>query len=406
MDSRMYWIWLQQALPAGCRMASELLDLFGHPKAIYEADEKALIDAGLDKSFRRRLMDKSVDRARRILNRVLALGDWLLTPDDAMYPLTLRQMPDCPLVLYARGELPDLDRIPAVALVGTRHVTQEGYREAYSLAAGLAAGGMVVVSGGAIGVDRAAHSGALDVDGLTIVVLACPLTEEYPRENTDLRRRVLAQGGLLLSEFPHGEPYKCQFPIRNRIIAGLSQAVCLGETPVRSGARITARLAREQGSDVYALPGALAGHRNDGSHKEIQGGATLIIRASEVVQDYTSLFPGMLDVELAEEAQKRCEKLTIDVQHSRLKHKQSKQEKVSKAVIETKQECIAPVTVCLDSASEQAKRVYEQLTYHPQPVDLLAQATEMTVASLLVALTELEMIGCVENSAGQQYKRV
>ncbi len=406
MDSRMYWIWLQEALPAGCRMASDLLDHFGHPKAIYEADEKALAEAGLDKPLRRRLMNKSIDLSRRILNRVLALGDWVLTPDDAMYPLTLRQMPDCPLVLYARGNLPDLDRIPAVALVGTRHVTQEGYREAYSLAAGLAAGGMVVVSGGAIGVDRAAHSGALDVGGSTILVLACPLTEEYPRENADLRRRVLAQGGLLLSEFPHEEPYKCQFPIRNRIMAGLSQAVCLGETPVRSGARITARLAREQGRDVYALPGALAGHRNDGAHKEIQGGATLIIRAAEVIRDYDSLFPGMLDAELAEEAQKRCEKQPVGVQEQRSGRNQPKREKEAKLLTENEQEIAVSVTVCPDSASEEAKRVYAQLTNRPQPVDLLAQATGMTVPSLLVALTELEMIGCVENSAGQQYKRV
>lgn len=405
MDSRMYWIWLQQALPAGCRIASDLLDHFGHPQAIYEADEKALIEAGLDKSIRRRLMDKSIDASRRILNRVLALGDWVLTPDDAMYPLTLRQMPDCPLVLYARGELPDLDRIPAVALVGTRHVTQEGYREAYSLAAGLAAGGMVVVSGGAVGVDRAAHSGALDAGGPTIVVLACPLTEEYPRENTDLRRRVLAQGGLLLSEFPHGEPYKCQFPIRNRIMAGLSQAVCLGETPVRSGARITARLAREQGRDVYALPGALAGHRNDGAHKEIQGGATLIIRAAEVIQDFDSLFPGMLDAELAEDAQKLCEKKPLNQQEKPPKRKKSKRQPEVKSVAEEGQrEAVA--IVCPDSASEDAKAVYAHLTHQPQPVDLLAQATGLTVPSLLVALTELEMIGCVENSAGQQYKRV
>ena len=409
MDSRLYWIWLQQALPAGSRAAGTLLDAFGHAQAIYEADDGQLSSAEIDKALRRRLSDKSLDKARRILDRVLEAGDWLLTPEDALYPLGLRQLPDCPLVLYARGTLPDLDRIPAIALVGTRHATRDGYREAYSLAAGLAAGGAAVVSGGAVGIDAAAHTGALDAGGITVVVMACPVNENYPRDNEELRRRVVAQGGVLMSEFPHGEPYKCEFPIRNRILAGLSQGVCLGETPVRSGARITARLAREQGRDVYALPGALSGRRNDGAHREIQHGAALVVRAEDILSDYLSLFPDVLDPEAAESMQKQmgARPASSDVNKNKPKEKRynKKLPKNPESVPDPAVVGTPPMATCPDCASAEAKRVYERLTAQPQPVDILAQVTEMPIPVLLAALTELEMFGCVENSAGQQYKR-
>ena len=409
MDSRLYRIWLQQALSAGCREVGNLLDVFGHAHAVYEADEEKYVEVGLDKALRRRLGDKSLTKARSILDRVLAEGDWILTPEDALYPLCLRQLPDCPVVLYARGTMPDLDRFPAVAVVGTRHASQNGYREAYSLAAGLAAGGAVIISGGAVGVDAAAHSGALDAGGITVVVMACPVNEQYPKDNVELRRRVLAQGGVLMSEFPHGESYKCEFPIRNRLLSGLSQAVCLGETPLRSGARITARLAREQGRDVYALPGSLSGRRNDGAHREIQNGAILVIRAEDILRDYENLFPDVLDIEAAEATQKQMEQRSFAPSSAKSKSKRAKSPKTKidspeKSETERVNQTVAAAT-CPDCASIEAKRVYDQLTDQPQPVDMLAQETELSIPVLLAALTELEMFGCAENSAGQQYKR-
>ena len=195
MDSRLYWIWLQQALPAGSRAVGELLDAFGHARTVYEATSDDYAKAGVSDDLRRRLADKSLEKAHRILNRVLELGDWVLTPEDALYPLCLRHSVAPPAVLYARGTMPDLDRIPAVTVVGTRHATREGVAEAKALAAGLAAGGAVVISGGAGGIDGAVHSGALESGGITIVVMACPLNENYPAENAELRRQVVASLG-------------------------------------------------------------------------------------------------------------------------------------------------------------------------------------------------------------------
>mgnify|MGYP003302062493 CR=1 FL=1 len=140
MDSRLYWIWLQQALPYGSSAVGDLLDAFGHARLIYEATDAQLREAGVSREVSRCLADKSLDTAREILNRVLQLGDWVLTPEDALYPLSLRHMTGCPAALYARGVMPDLDSTPTVAVVGTRRASSDGWREAYSLAAGLAAG--------------------------------------------------------------------------------------------------------------------------------------------------------------------------------------------------------------------------------------------------------------------------
>lgn len=414
MDSRLYWIWLQQALPAGSRAVGELLDAFGHARTLYEATPDDYAKVGVSDDLCRRLADKSLEKAHRILNRVLELGDWVLTPEDALYPLCLRHSVAPPAVLYARGAMPDLDRIPAVTVVGTRHATREGVAEAKALAAGLSAGGAVVISGGAVGIDGAVHSGALEGGGITIVVMACPLNENYPAENAELRRQVVASGGLLLSEFPPDEPYKCDFHIRNRIMAGLSQAVCLAQTPSRSGARITARLARENNREVFALPGMLSGRRYDGAHKEIQGGATLVIRATDILREYAPMYPAMLDLDAAETAQQAAEgrPLTIADAPKAEKKKREKAKNPKRVSREHKEAeipfvdtVVTPMVACPDGASETAKRVYAVLTADPQPVDILATAADMPIPMLLAALTELEMFGCAVNSAGQQYKR-
>lgn len=415
MDSRLYWIWLQQVLPAGSRAVSDLLDAFGHARTVYDATLDDYRKAGLSDELCQRLADKSLDTAHRILDRVLKLGDWVLTPEDALYPLCLRHCGAPPVALYARGVMPDLDSTPAVAVVGTRHATREGLMEARALATGLAAGGMVVVSGGAMGIDAAVHAGALDGGGITIVVMACPLNVEYPAENADLRRRVVASGGLLLSEFPPDEEYKCDFHIRNRIMAGLSQAVCLAQTPSRSGARITARLGREYNREVYALPGTLSGHRYDGAHKEIQGGATLVIRATDILREYAPMYPGMLGLEASENAQRQAEGRPLSLVDPSPKIEKTKREKTkkSKRVRQRKKnEAAAPMVeltttsiACPEGVSSAAKCVFDVLTEQPLPVDLLAEKAGMAIPVLLAALTELEMFGCAANSAGQQYRR-
>ncbi len=400
MDSRLYWIWLAQALGVGHESMGELVARYHDAAVIYTAPEEELLSFGIPPKTVRRLRDKSLAQARAILNRVAQAGDWVLTPADALYPVNLRRLPDCPAALYCRGTMPDLDNRLAVALVGTRRATSDGWRGAHHLAAALAAGGAIVVSGGANGIDTAAHTGALDGNGITVAVMACPLDEDYPKENVALRQRIVQAGGVLISEYPHGEDYRCVFPLRNRIIAGLSHGVCLGETPVRSGARITARLAREQGREVFAMPASLAGHRNDGAHREIQQGAALIMSAADILENYASLFADSVSVAAAKESQRVLEH--TGAQPPTEEHP-PKKKMVMSAPSEIKS---MPSTECPAMASDAAKTVYAVLTATAQPVDELAAATRLTIPVLLSALTELEMFGCAANCAGQQYKKL
>ena len=409
MDSRVYWIWLQRALPLGWKNTASLLDTFGHAAGVYEAEEKALRQAGIGGAMLSRLTDKDLTAARRILNRVLESGDWVLTPEDALYPVSLRRLASLPVALYCRGVLPDLDTHPAVTVVGTRRATASGRQEARALAAGLAAGGMVVVSGCAVGIDAAVHEGALLGQGITIAVLACPLNVDYPAPNAALRQQMVASGGLLISEYPPDEPYKCDFHVRNRLLAGLSHGVCLAETPARSGARITARLAAEYGRDVYAMPGSLSGRHNDGAHKEIQKGATLVIRATDILLDYEPQFPSMLRMEEAEEVQKRVEKQAIDDPAPSRKEKKPRRPRRQKGETQLPVPPATPIEVtaeCPSEVSSEARQVFEVLTAQPRPVDELALQAALPIPTVLAALTELEMFGCAANSAGQQYRRV
>ena len=412
MDSRLYWIWLSRAMAPGDRHMNGLLDAFGTAQAVYEASPSGLQEAGLPAEVCSRLTDHSLEEARRIFDRTLQNGDWILTPEDALYPPQLRHLSaGCPAVLYCRGVMPDLAANPAVAVVGTRRSTPQGEQEAFALAAGLAAGGMVVVSGGANGIDAAAHRGALSVGGVTIVVMACELSGNYPAETADVRRMAAVHGGLLVSEFPPGSRSDCVYPIRNRLMVGLSHGVCVGQTPHRSGARITARIAREQGADVFALPGSVSGHFSDGANEEIRNGAMLVRGASDILEEYAPRFPGMLDVEAGSRAEEQARRQTPPVQSPRpLRKKRTSSaaaggtEPPEKIPAQSAAGSAAP-SVCPVSASDTARQVWEALADTPRPVDELAQQTGLPVARLLAALTELEMLGAAQQQAGQQYVR-
>lgn len=379
----------------------DLLDTFGSAAVIYTTTDKALREAGIPGRVVKKLKDKSLAEARGILNRVTKAGDWVLTPEDALYPVNLHRLPDRPAALYCRGTMPDMDARLTLAVVGTREPTEEGRRDAYGLSMGLAAGGAIIVSGGAKGIDAAAHAGALDIGGLTIAVMACPVDKDYPVENSVLRQQILLQGGLLMSEFPHGSDSKCIYPIRNRLIAGLSHGVCLGETPIPSGGLITSRLGRDQGKEVFAMPGTLTGHKNDGAHREIRNGATLITCAADVLEEYETLFPALLDIEAAKEVQKRLDEHSASTPVI----KTPKRKKQSPSV-EPSATVASPLAQCPDTASAAAKQVYACLTEQPRPVDELAAETGLPIPALLGALTELEMFGCAANAAGQQYYKL
>lgn len=221
--------------------------------------------------------------AGRAIARRRAAGLIPLAWTDPGYPASLLTTTDPPAVLWVRGEIGALHR-PAVALVGARAATPAALETAAELAHDLAEAGLVIVSGLARGVDAEAHRGAL-ATGLTVAVLGCGADRVYPPEHDGLAGRVASSGGALVSELPPGAaPHAHHFPLRNRLISGLSRAVVVVEASERSGSLITARLALEQGREVMAVPGSVAGGRNRGAHALLRDGAVLVDGADDVLE--------------------------------------------------------------------------------------------------------------------------
>lgn len=405
VDSRIYWIWLQRAIPLGSRDAGRILQNGLRPETLYAAAGPELETMGFAGRSLDGLCLKSLEEAEGILQALLGAGDYLLTPDDAYYPALLRPLTGGPLALYCRGELPNLEITPAFGIVGTRHPTESGRQNAASLAAGLAAAGLVVVSGGAVGIDGAAHLGAVRAGGRTVLIKAGPLDSSYPVENAGLREEILSSGGLILSEYPPGSREPCNFHVRNRLISGLSLGVCLVETPKRSGALITAACAREQGRDVFAMPGDVPAHRNDGAHRLIQEGAGLVTRAEDILIEYEARWPGLLDFEAAGKAQEAMAVFLGGKVRAARRPEPPKPSPPRRTERRPEPPAAGEKPVPLpEGASAQASQVYACLGLAPVSADEIAGKTGLPAGTVLAALTELELLGCARSGAGQSYR--
>jgi len=277
--------WLRLALaelPARVS-PSALAERFGGAPALLRAPMQTLaaaFGAGRAREIRRTLR---AARPREVQRRAADAGQRVLTPAAEDWPTeALRGLSDPPCALFVRGRFPGPAEV-GVALVGTRDATPYGLRAAREIAADLARAGPWVVSGFAVGVDGAAHEGALEGGGATLAVLGCGLDHAYPLAHADLKEEVVAKG-CLLSEYPPGTaPRKWFFPQRNRLVAALSAAVVVVEAPARSGALITARLGLDLGREILAVPGSIFGAKRAGCHRLLRQGAALCEGAADVL---------------------------------------------------------------------------------------------------------------------------
>lgn len=400
-DHLVYWIWLQRAVGAGSSEVPKLLKAFANAEEVWKADRFALQRAGVTVTKTLdTLCEKSLDAAEKQRQRCIKLG-WILTPQDALYPEPLKQIFSPPLVLYGNGRLPDLSEAatPSIGMVGTRKCTRYGRECAAAMSAGLAAAGCPIISGGAKGIDRAAHEGALYAGGQTVIVQACGLNVEYPYANRDLRLDVLESGGAIVTEFaPDTHAFSSNFHIRNRLISGLSKGICVVEAPKSSGALITARTAREQGRDVFVIPGRATDAESSGSHELIRDGATLVTDPVQILQEYSSYFG---EKQKAEAAQ------GFAAYYEWLESGRRTNERVADAPIEyrgSEPERVGTPAECPLYASEAARSVYDALRAHgPLSSDVACEHCALSPAEVFSALTELELYGCIEECAGKRY---
>lgn len=229
----------------------------------------------------------------------------ILTIDDEKYPDILRNISIPPLVLFVKGKMPDFDNDPVICVVGPRKVTDFGRRASYSLSRRLSKAGMIVVSGGALGTDSAAHKGALSVNGTTVAVLGCGILCDYLPQNRELRKEI-SETGCLISEYPPNfSASKYTFPVRNRLMSALSYSTVIVEAGYKSGALITAKHALEQGKDLFVIPGNPTNYSCKGSNALLRDGAIPLLDASDVFNLYIPKFADKIDVERAFSEEKR-----------------------------------------------------------------------------------------------------
>ena len=351
--------WLRLTLISGIGGATQrkLLSTFGLPEAIFSAPRSALREVFSEKIVNLLLDTDTTSSVESALIWAENTDQHIITLADPEYPQSLLQIPDPPTLIYVRGRL-DLLNQPALAIVGSRYPTPEGLYNAERFAAALAEAGLVISSGLALGVDAAAHRGALSVSGLTIVFIGTGIDRVYPARNRELALEIGAKG-TIVSEFPIGTPASAaNFPRRNRLISGIARGVLVIEASVDSGSLITSRLAAEQGREVFAIPGSIHSPVSRGCHKLIKQGAKLVETAQDVLEE-------------------------LDLPHTA---------RIHSAVTPTH--------------SEDTDQLLSQIGYDPCGIDELVVRCGLTAELLSVKLLNLELNGRVITLPGGFYKRL
>jgi len=285
-ETSMQWLALALTPGLGPTKARRVIEFFGSVQALFRASLTELEAAGLRAVSAQSLgTGRSMELAQDELGKAADAGAGIVALDDPGYPAQLKQIYDPPLILYVRGNEAAISQ-PGIALVGTRHPTPYGSGMAERLACDLAARGLVIFSGMARGIDTAGHRGAIAAKGKTVAVWGTGVDQVYPKENKRLSEQILALGGAIISEFPFGTfPAPQNFPIRNRIISGISLGVLVVEAAEYSGTRITARCALEQNREVFAVPGNVTNKGSWTPNTLIKQGAKLVATWEDVWEE-------------------------------------------------------------------------------------------------------------------------
>ena len=413
----LHWIWLAHRSGVSDRMKVRLLQHFRDPEDIYFADGESYRHVnGITAEAVEGLKDKDLAFAEKILDACRRENLHILTFQDAAYPSKLKNIADPPILLYYKGQLPDLDALPVIGVVGTRKASAYGMQTAKRMGYQIAKCGGIVVSGMAYGIDGMAMSGALTAGQMTVGVLGCGADLVYPLSNRALFRDV-ASYGCILSEFAPGTPpAKWTFPKRNRIISGLSNGVLVVEAPEGSGALITANHALEQGRDVFVVPGNIDQPGFVGSHRLLRDGATLVSSGWDILSEYQALYPDKIyrDEGLShqsvypdelEKAARESEKAPPKVAQNRSvpgKSKPLKKILEKKTIDNCSKEAYSDVNTAVPKLSDQEQQIVDALRSGERLVDDVIAETGLTTGKILALLTMLELKGVIKRLPGKR----
>lgn len=360
LPEKLYVAALDSIYGFGYKTVLMVINYFDTAKRAWNATEKELRDSGCpEKVVERLIFGRKKVNLEKMYDKILAQGINLVTIFDPEYPQELKYIQNPPAVLYVKGNLPGDSKIN-IAVVGTRTATVYGIKTARRISAQLARRNICVVSGMARGIDTSAHKGAIEAEGRTIAVLGCGIDVVYPPENRVLAKDI-RQHGAVISEFPLGTPPdKGNFPVRNRIISGLSRGVVVVEAPLRSGALITADFALDQGREVFAVPGPVFSRSSEGCNQLIKDGAKL-------VQGVEDILEGIWDVS------------TVEMMGGGISTEFEKEKK----------------------RDPETEKILNLLAGGPAFLDELCSHSGISPAEMNIVITKLELEGLVSKSGGR-----
>lgn len=352
-----YWLALASDIRIGATSFLKLNKKFKSFSDIFKGDLGWINKMGLTPSVQEAIREVVKKDPDKELEKVKKLGISVVTIKDKNYPKILAEIPDPPAVLYVKGEIKPEDEL-AIGVVGSRKYTDYGARVTQDITRELAQNKATIVSGLALGIDAIAHKTALDAQGRTIGVLACGLDQIYPSSNKYLAERILKGNGAIISEYPPGTPpLRHHFPVRNRIISGLSLGIVVMEAAQKSGTLLTARSALDYNREVFAVPGSIYSQTSEGSHNLIKYGAKLVTTGEDILRE--------LNIE-----------------------KKSEQVKAKKIMPDNKEEAVILSKLDKDK---------------PVHVDKLVKLTGFEISALNATLIMMEMKGKVRNLGNNQY---
>ena len=407
MSALTHLIWLSTREGMRPGLAVALLRRFGTAEAAYFAGAGELDLLDLPARLRQSLLDKSLDGTERALEACDREGMTLLTCLDAAYPERLLQLEDYPLVLYVKGTLPRMDAEVAVGMVGSRSCTPYGEAMAGRIALELARAGAVVVSGMAEGIDSASLKGALQGGGKVVSVLAGGADVIYPRSNRWLYQDVLSAGAAVSENPPGTRPDGWRFPIRNRIISGLSLGIVVVEAAEeRSGSLITAHDALDQGRDVFAVPGPADAPMSGGTNLLISRGEAKLVRSAwDILEEYAGRFPHKLSSPPPLPAEAAAARLAPQPE-PRAEDEGALQEPRTEQAPSEEREGRLPLLSAADLArlGDEQRDILQLLAEHKLTADELVGRTEIPARRVNTALTILQAQGYLEELPGRRFR--
>lgn len=304
----LYWVWLALRMGVASKEFPSFYHAFPDPYEIYRLSEEEIGQIeSLSIAKKEALGDKSLNEAYNIIKYCRENKIGIISYADKEYPARLRTIEDPPIVLYCKGQLPDMNRRLCVGMVGTRRISEYGKQTSYKISYELSAARAVIVSGMALGVDGVCAAGVIAAGGATVAVLGCGLSIVYPKEHMALMKEIVKKGAVISEYPPFERPFPGNFPKRNRIISGLCQGVVVVEGAQGSGALITASRALSQGRELFAVPGKVNESNSEGPNELIRNGANVVTGASDLIEHYDFLYHDMIDYRRLAKAKRSSE---------------------------------------------------------------------------------------------------